>query len=371
MRILYSHRIQSRDGQSVHLEEMVSAFRAHGHEVLVVGPGFYETAGFGDESRIVTNIRQILPSALAELAELLYNIPAWWRLRKAIKAFKPELIYERYNLFFVAGWYCAKRHGMPYFLEVNSPLAEERERHGGLKLRRLARAAEAFVWRRADCVLAVSHVLADRIEAAGLSRARIVVTPNGVKPSRFPKRKCHGSRSPILGFVGFVRPWHGLDSVIRGMARSALPMQLVVAGDGPVRDELERAAASLGVAGRVRFTGVVPRDDIPQLLSQFDIALQPQAVDYASPLKLVEYMAAGCAIVAPNQKNIRELVEHRRTALLFDPNDEGAMWAAIEELAGNAVLRAKLGAAAAAEVMVRNLTWAGNVERVCGAVTDR
>src|ERR1700751_2033621 len=109
MRILYSHRIQSRDGQSVHLEEMVSAFRAHGHEVLVVGPGFYDAAGFGDESRIVTNIRRILPSALAELAELLYNIPAWWRLRNAIKTFKPELVYERYNLFFVAGWYCAKR----------------------------------------------------------------------------------------------------------------------------------------------------------------------------------------------------------------------------------------------------------------------
>ena len=57
MRILYSHRIQSRDGQSVHVEELVGALRAAGHEVLVVGPGFYEASGFGGESSTVARIR--------------------------------------------------------------------------------------------------------------------------------------------------------------------------------------------------------------------------------------------------------------------------------------------------------------------------
>ena len=70
MRILYSHRIQSRDGQSVHVEELVAAFRALGHEVTVVGPGFYEQSGFGQESRAVALLRRLLPGALAELAEL-------------------------------------------------------------------------------------------------------------------------------------------------------------------------------------------------------------------------------------------------------------------------------------------------------------
>ena len=61
MRILYSHRIQSRDGQSVHLEAMVAALRAAGHEVLVVGPGLYQQAEFGGESRLVALIRARLP----------------------------------------------------------------------------------------------------------------------------------------------------------------------------------------------------------------------------------------------------------------------------------------------------------------------
>ncbi len=70
MRILYSHRIQSRDGQSVHVEELIGALRQLGHEVLVVGPGFYDKADFGGESGLVSMIRSRLPRAVGELAEL-------------------------------------------------------------------------------------------------------------------------------------------------------------------------------------------------------------------------------------------------------------------------------------------------------------
>jgi glycosyltransferase involved in cell wall biosynthesis len=367
MRILYSHRIQSHDGQSVHLEEMVAAFRAHGHEVLVVGPGFYEAAEFGSESSLVAKLRRFLPTVLAEATELAYNIPALWRLHRAIARFKPDLIYERYNLFFIAGAYSARLWALPYFVEVNSPLAEERQIHGGLKLRRLAHATERLVWRRADYVLAVSHVLAERVVAVGVSRARIAVTPNGVDPKRFMKQVARDEmQAPVLGFIGFLRRWHGLDNLISAMGESLLPLQLIIAGDGPARGELERLAAALDLSTRVRFIGLVAREEVPRLLGQFDIALQPQSVDYASPLKLIEYMAAGCAIVAPDQQNIREIVEHRRTALLFNPEQPGAMWAAIAELAANATLRVELGTAAAAEIAVRDLTWMGNARRICG-----
>lgn len=82
MGILYSHRIQSRDGQSVHVEELVAALRALGHEVVVVGPGAYQAAEFGGESRLIALVRRILPGALLELAELAYNVPAIFRLAR-------------------------------------------------------------------------------------------------------------------------------------------------------------------------------------------------------------------------------------------------------------------------------------------------
>jgi glycosyltransferase involved in cell wall biosynthesis len=368
MRILYSHRIQSRDGQSVHVEELVAAFRSLGHEVLVVGPGFYEQARFGGESRLVPWIRARLPSVVGELAELAYNIPAWWRLRAAFRRFRPELIYERYNLYYLAGTWVARGNGAKLFLEVNAPLAEERARFGQLRLRWLAGALERFVWRSAAKVLPVTGVLQQAIATAGVPLDRIAVVPNGIDPARFaalPAREA-GEGPVVLGFVGFVRDWHGLDAVIAAMAaqHDGPDLRLTVVGDGPARAALERQAAALGLGGRVTFTGLVAREAIPEQVAGFDIALQPLVVSYASPLKIFEYMAAGRAIVAPDQPNIREVLRDGGTAVLFDPAEAGAMWRAIQRLAGDAGLRRRLGEAARAEIARRDYTWQGNAARV-------
>jgi glycosyltransferase involved in cell wall biosynthesis len=373
MRILYSHRIQSRDGQSVHVDELVAAFRALGHEVVVVGPGFYEKSGFGGESGMVALLRKLLPGGLGEVSEIAYNFWAYRRLARACRDVRPELIYERYNLFYLAGAWLARRHRLRYFVEVNSPLAEERARHGGLRLRALARAAERHVWRSADCVLAVTEVLRQRIVAAGVDPARTRVVPNGVVLERFPPVAAVARppvlRSPVLGFVGFVRDWHGLDVVIRGMAAHPAPVTFTVVGDGPARPGLEALAAGLGVADRVRFVGVVAHAAVPATLAGFDIAVQPRVVDYASPLKIFDYMAAGRAIVAPDQPNIREVLAHERTALLFDPARDGALWQAIARLLADAELRRQLGEAARAELERRDFTWHGNAARIVGWAT--
>jgi glycosyltransferase involved in cell wall biosynthesis len=367
VRILYSHRIQSRDGQSVHVEALVAALRELGHDVLVVGPGFYEQAEFGGESSFVAALRARLPRALAELAELAYNAPAWWRVRLACRRFHPDLIYERYNLYYLAGTLVARRKGIPLFLEVNAPLAEERSRHGGLGLPRLAGWAERFVWRSADRVLAVTGVLKAMIAAAGVPEAQIEVVPNGIEPSRFvalPQRPAAVDKV-VLGFVGFVREWHGLDTVIAAMAADpATSLDLVVVGDGPAVPALRQQAAELGLADRVHIAGLVAHDAIPELVAGFDIALQPRVVAYASPLKLFEYMAAGKAIVAPDQPNIREVLVDGVTALLFDPAAPDSMWTAIRRLAADPPLRGRLGAAASTEVARRAYTWRANAERV-------
>jgi glycosyltransferase involved in cell wall biosynthesis len=92
--------------------------------------------------------------------------------------------------------------------------------------------------------------------------------------------------------------------------------------------------------------------------------LQPAAVPYACPLKLLEYMAAGRAIVAPDQPNLREILEHDRTALLFEAGDAAAQWHAIATLAGDAALRRRLGDAARRDIIRRDMTWPGQARRV-------
>lgn len=377
MRILYSHRIQSRDGQSVHVEELIAALRQAGHEVMVVGPSFYAQSGFGGESRMVARLRRLLPGAIGEIAELGYNIPAYLRLRRAAREFRPDVLYERYNLYYLAGAWLARSHRLPCLLEVNSPLADERIRFGGLRLRWLAHALERHVWRAAARVLPVTGVLGGMIAAKGVPAERITVIPNGVVLDRFPIAPAPGDDAPselapmlVLGFVGFVRTWHGMDAVLRAMAAAtdAPPMALTVIGDGPARAELEALATELGLAGRVGFTGLVDHHKVPALVAGFDIALQPRVVDYASPLKIFDYMAAGRAIVAPDQPNIREILDDGQTALLFDPDapldDARGLWTAISRLAADPALRARLGHNARAALEARDHTWAGNARRV-------
>ncbi|HWT09256.1 MAG TPA: glycosyltransferase, partial [Roseomonas sp.] len=296
-------------------------------------------------------------------------IPGHLRLARAAREFRPDALYERANLFYLAGALLAWRHGLPFLLEVNSPLAQERAAFGRLRLRRLARWAENTVWRSADRVLPVTAVLADLVAAAGVARDRITVVPNGIDLAAFPEgldNRPAGRAEVVVGFVGFVRDWHGLDAVLRAIAASRVGPRIVlqVVGEGPARPGLERLAAELGIEGQVRFTGLAERDRIPALVAGFDIALQPASVAYASPLKVFEYMAAGRAIVAPDQPNIREVLADGRTALLFPPGDAAAMWAAVQRLAEDAALRDALGAAARAEAIRRDFTWAGNARRV-------
>lgn len=141
-------------------------------------------------------------------------------------------------------------------------------------------------------------------------------------------------------------------------------MRLMIVGDGPARPDLERQAASPRISSSVEFTGAVPFDEVPKLISEFDIALQPKVVPYASPLKIFDYMAAGLAIVAPDQPNIREVLESRRTALLLDPSGVDAMWRAVAELIERPGMIDHLGSAARSELVSKDYTWRGNADRI-------
>lgn len=372
MKILYSHRTRSADGQYVHIRELTDALIAGGHDIIMAGPSGKK------EDRAKTldagggQWRAVMPNALYEFAELAYSVPSYWRLRALYAKSQPDILYQRYNLFYYPGAWLKWAKRIPLILEVNAPLAEERAAHGGLAMKGFARNCEREVWRAADMVLPVTEVLADRVRAAGVAEDKITVIQNGVSdaflnPPTDPSiRSRYGLEGKIiLGFAGFVRAWHGADRVLRFLAQTQNPqLHFLLVGDGTARADLEQLAEDLGVAEQMTITGVVQRNDMPAYMSVFDIALQPAVTEYASPLKLFEYMALSKAIIAPDAPNIRETLSDSEEALLFSPTDENDFYAKLSLCIDQPDLRARLGAAARKNLIARDLTWAGNAKRI-------
>lgn len=374
MKILYHHRTASKDGQAVHIEELIGALRQLGHEVRVVAPEIGAGGDMGAEAGWVQKLKTHLPKALYELLELAYTLVAYRRLRQAAHEFKPDILYERYNLFLLAGVMLKWRLGIPMLLEVNGPLVEERSRYGGLALEKIGRWAEGTTWRGADVVLPVTNVLADHVRAYGVPEENIRIVPNGINIEHFSQAPSHEKAKEqlgladelVLGFTGFVRDWHGVDRVIRWIASPAAPANahLLIVGDGPVRQELEQLADRLSVGQRLTFTGVIDRQQVPAHVAAFDIALQPAVTAYASPLKLMEYLALGKAIVAPREPNLLEILTDGDNALMFDNASSKGIETALTQLAADAGLREKLGSAAAATIAQKQLTWLGNASSI-------
>ena len=188
------------------------------------------------------------------------------------------------------------------------------------------------------------------------------VVPNGIDLARFAVE-----RRPVPGrvlCVARLAPQKRPDLLVRAFRRIDGELQLV--GDGPLRADVERLIAELGLAERVRLLGA--RDDVPELRAEAScVAL---ASDYEGcPLTVLEAMAAGVPVVATRVGGVPELIDDGRTGLLVPPGDEEALAAAIARALADP---GGLGAAAR-EVARRRFSrerMASEIEAVYDEVAD-
>lgn len=381
-RILYHHRTQALDGQRVHITAIQQALTRLGHQVVEVSPlPAVEKAGEASvptiRRRVFERVAALAPKGVYESLELAYNVVGYRALSKTIVRLKPHFIYERYSLNTVAGVWASRRHGVPLLLEVNSPLAEEKRRLGQLMFRRMSERLERYTLERATRVLAVTEVLAEMLRhSARLPNGSVVVVHNGADASghaRDPERRrsvrarlgC-ADDDVVVGCVGFFREWHGIDLLLRAFAqeRGASGARVLLVGEGPAVSGLQQLTAELQLGDHVAFTGAVPHERVADYLDAMDVVVIPRAVEYASPLKLFEYMATGKAIAAPRQRNLLEILTEDRDALFFEPERQDQLRQALGRLIRDSALRARLGREASDTIARRRLTWSGNAQRI-------
>ena len=210
-----------------------------------------------------------------------------------------------------------------------------------------------LIARRAKAVVAVSP--RDRMRMIELERipaSKVVFIPNGI-PDRPAGDRARSRRElgiaaadVIVGTVCSLRPQKELETALRALgslAPSRPTLRFVVVGDGPERGRLERLADELGVP--TVFLGQRPNDEVPDLVAAMDVLVLTSRFE-GMPLAVLEWMAAGKAIVASRVGGIPSILEHGREALLVPPRDYVAFAQAISRLLDDPAERQRLGDAA-------------------------
>jgi L-malate glycosyltransferase len=206
--------------------------------------------------------------------------------------------------------------------------------------------AQAAVLRWCDAVICNSRAAADRLAAAGLSRDTLVVIGNALPPEVFAAASAALPRRQGTLRVGMVARMNaryknhsGFLRITQRISERMPEVEFVLAGDGPLRAELEREAETLGLGDRVMFLG--DRRDIPAVMASLDVAVLTSDSESLSNV-LLEAMAAGLPVVAYGVGGNAELVDRSRGELV-SAGDEAGFAAAVERLLSAPALRGELG----------------------------
>lgn len=368
-----------RKGSSVHVQGVVRALLRLGVEV-----DLFASRTDGEPPEDLRNVRlHKLPRPPKGDLEARERglLAANAELRAALEGSGPfDLIYERYSLWSRAGVEHAREAGIPSVLEVNSPLIPEQAEHRGLVARPAAEEVARAVFGGADALVAVSEGVAEYLRGYSETAGRVCVIPNGVEAARYsgevapalPKREGEFT----VGFVGTLKPWHGLSGLVEAFAelhRKRPGSRLLVVGDGPERESVERMLAGHGLLAKARLTGAVGPEEVPGLLASMDVAVAPYpalAGFYFSPLKVYEYLAAGLPVVASRVGQLGDLISSEENGLLYPPGEIQALAEALVRLHDDPDLRTRLGEAGRREVLAEH-TWDAVVAKTLEAVGVR
>jgi glycosyltransferase involved in cell wall biosynthesis len=309
-----------------HTERWVEFFRGRGHEVGVwsLEPG---PPGLGTHALPVAPLPGALRYPLA--------VPA---LRAALRRFAPDLVDAHY----------VPNYGLMGALAGRRPLAVTAWGSDLLiagSRDALQRARARWVLARADLVLADADNLGAAARALGAPQERVRIVPWGVDLARF---RAGAAREPgLLLSTRMHEPVYDLPTLFAGVAPvlAVRPhTRLVVAGEGTLRQDLERLAGAALPPGRVTFTGRLTLDAMAGWLARADLVLSASRSDSTS-VSLLEAMAAGALPVVSDIAGNREWVGEGDGARLFAPGDAAgvtrAVLAALDDPAWAATARAR------------------------------
>lgn len=318
--------------------ELAASLASRGHEVDVV------TMRYGDLPRTETDggvtvyrVASLRASqSMARPHEMATYLPAGFaKARQLFLERDHEVVLAHFILpTGVIAYLLDVAYGVPYYVTAHGSDVPGYNPDRFTALHRLTRPAWKHIVARAEAIVSPSKHLAGMIRSAS-EEATIEVIPNGFDADRYDPDRRKDERILATSRL-FERK--GVQYLLGALASIDTDWDVVVSGEGPYRETLERTADRLGVD--TTFTGWVDRERLEDLLETSAIYVFPSSHENC-PVALQEAMAAGCAIVASKHGGTGEVLGDAGIAV--DPRDGRALSAALDHLIVREELRRELG----------------------------
>jgi glycosyltransferase involved in cell wall biosynthesis len=214
------------------------------------------------------------------------------------------------------------------------------------------RRARDLALARASRVIIPSEALRELALGWGLPAEKVVVIPNPVSPPELDDREAlrrrHGLEGRTLVFAGRMVPQKAIPVALEAVVRNP-DVSLVLAGEGPYLERLQKLARSMPLDGRARFLGPQPRQAVFELLRAADAALLSSSWENF-PHMVVEALSVGTPVLSTDAGGVTEILRDGENGLLVPMNDPEALAAAIRRYFDDEALQDRLRGAAVASV---------------------
>ena len=371
MRILHvlDHSLPVQSGYAFRSHSILVAQRQSGLDsVALTSPKYYESwrgdVRSDEEVGGVTYYRS--PATLKSVFPLVSEIRLMAQLAKSINRLvreqRPAVLHPHSpTLNAIPAILIGRLKGIPVAYEMRSSwedAAADRGTYGASSWKyRMGKWLETWVCKKVDAVVVICEGLKMELIERGIPDTKITVVPNGVDVDMFtgPHSQVNGhstaatANRKVIGFMGSFFRWEGLDLLVEAMARLAgmrADVALLLVGGGEMADELKDQVRNLKLERYVMMPGQVTQDKIPALYSQVDIMAFPRystrLTEMVTPLKPLEAMAMGKAVVASDVGGHKELIRHGDTGLLFRAGDVDALVSQLGDVLDNVDLRHSL-----------------------------
>ena len=296
---------------------------------------------------VLLSAHHVAPPLGKALLKYLGIVPGAWR--EAIAATQPALVHAYFGSGAIPAGHLARRLGVPLVVSyLGMDITVTPRSQAEVRRRRRAFAM-------ADRVLCVSEFLARKLREAGCPPEKIQVHYTGVDVTKFVPSGEPPVPDQVL-FVGRLAAKKGVIHLLRAMVtvqRTVPHAECVIAGDGPLRGELEGAAAALGV--RARFLGVQTPAQVNALMQRATVLCGPSVVDARGnaeglPFTFLEAQACGCPVVVSTSGGTAEGVADGETGYCVAPGDEGALADRLLRILTDPARRAQMSQAARAHM---------------------